>query len=133
MTSSLQFESNQIRSGAMLLAIIDYEMLRGTFIESLPALLKIPRDALRQNLRELVKQTGEAQSATGSSQAATTAAPLKDPEIGLRVGADTPALNQYTIDLTNEARAGRIDPIEGRDAEIRQIIDILMRRRPTQF
>ncbi|OQW89647.1 MAG: hypothetical protein BWK78_07495 [Thiotrichaceae bacterium IS1] len=129
LTFSLQFESNQIRSGAMLLAIIDYEMLRGTFIESLPALLKIPRDALRQNLRELVKRTGEAQSATGSSQAATTAAPLKDPETGLRVGTDTPALNQYTIDLTNEARAGRIDPIAGRDAEIRQIIDILMRRR----
>ena len=44
-------------------------------------------------------------------------------------GAATPALDQYTIDLTAEAAAGKIDPVLGRDPEIRQIIDILMRRR----
>ena len=41
----------------------------------------------------------------------------------------TPALDQYTVDLTAQARAGTIDPIRGRDAEIRQIVDILLRRR----
>jgi type VI secretion system protein VasG len=41
----------------------------------------------------------------------------------------TPGLDQYTIDLTARARAGEIDPILGRDAEIRQVVDILMRRR----
>ena len=39
------------------------------------------------------------------------------------------ALDQFTTDLTAQARAGKIDPILGRDAEIRQIIDILTRRR----
>ena len=41
----------------------------------------------------------------------------------------TPALDQFTIDLTARARAGKIDPVLGRDAEIRQLIDILTRRR----
>lgn len=41
----------------------------------------------------------------------------------------TPALDQFTVDLTQSARDGRIDPVIGRDAEIRQVIDILMRRR----
>src|SRR4030095_10454899 len=41
----------------------------------------------------------------------------------------TPALDQFTIDLTARARAGEIDPVLGRDAEIRQMIDVLMRRR----
>ncbi|HND56513.1 MAG TPA: AAA family ATPase, partial [Pirellulaceae bacterium] len=47
-----------------------------------------------------------------------------------RVGSTkTPALDQFTIDLTQQARAGKIDPVLGRDPEIRQIIDILTRRR----
>ena len=39
------------------------------------------------------------------------------------------ALKRFTVDLTEQARSGKIDPIVGRDEEIRQIIDILMRRR----
>ena len=63
-------------------------------------------------------------------------APLKaapSPESPGEEGSDepsaTPALDQFTIDLTARARAGEIDPIRGRDAEIRQVIDILLRRR----
>lgn len=44
-------------------------------------------------------------------------------------GGRTPNLDAYTIDLTAEAAQGRIDPITGRDAEVRQVIDILTRRR----
>src|SRR5579863_6287052 len=39
------------------------------------------------------------------------------------------ALKKFTVDLTEQARSGKLDPIVGRDEEIRQIIDILMRRR----
>jgi type VI secretion system protein VasG len=39
------------------------------------------------------------------------------------------ALKRFTVDLTQQARDGRIDPVVGRDEEIRQIIDVLMRRR----
>ena len=48
---------------------------------------------------------------------------------GITVGSKTPALDQYTIDLTARARQGDIDPVLGRDFEIRQIVDILTRRR----
>ena len=44
-------------------------------------------------------------------------------------GGKTPNLDQYTVNLTASAKAGKIDPVLGRDAEIRQMIDILMRRR----
>ena len=43
--------------------------------------------------------------------------------------AGTKALDQFTINLTAQARAGKIDPVLGRDTEIRQMIDILIRRR----
>ncbi|OQW95299.1 MAG: ClpV1 family T6SS ATPase [Beggiatoa sp. IS2] len=126
LTSSLQFDSQQIRSGAMLLAMVDQEQLRGTFIESVPSLLKVPRESLRQNLSELIKHTGEVQSTTSASH---QPAPLQEAGSNSAATSQTPSLDQYTIDLTEAARAGRIDPIEGRDAEVRQIIDILTRRR----
>ena len=50
-------------------------------------------------------------------------------EGGPKVGSRTPALDQFTIDLTENARKGKIDPVLGRDHEIRQIVDILTRRR----
>jgi type VI secretion system protein VasG len=41
----------------------------------------------------------------------------------------TPHLDQYTVNLTENARSGKLDPVLGRDFEIRQVIDILTRRR----
>jgi type VI secretion system protein VasG len=48
---------------------------------------------------------------------------------GARAGGRTPNLDQYTVDLTARARAGTIDPVLGRDLEVRQVVDILLRRR----
>ena len=46
-----------------------------------------------------------------------------------KAGGQTPALDQYTVNLTERAKAGKIDPVLGRDAEVRQMVDILIRRR----
>ena len=46
-----------------------------------------------------------------------------------KTGGKTPNLDQFTVNLTENAKKGKIDPVLGRDFEIRQIIDILMRRR----
>src|SRR5205085_11526547 len=46
-----------------------------------------------------------------------------------KAGGKTPNLDQFTIDLTAKAKAGKIDPVLGRDFEIRQVVDILTRRR----
>ncbi|MCP4696862.1 MAG: type VI secretion system ATPase TssH [Gammaproteobacteria bacterium] len=121
--SSLRFDANAVRSGAMLLAMVDHDAIRGGFIETLPSLLRIPRESLRQDLTELVKHTCEARGPARAEEG------VADDTGGSVAASPTPSLDQFTIDLTEEARQGRIDPIEGRDAEIRQIIDILTRRR----
>ncbi len=126
--SSLHFAGNLIRSGALLLAIVDHEILRGTLIEALPSLLNIPRESLRENLRELVKSSSEAKAPTLETENTSPTAPNSAESTPLTTS-PTPALDQYTIDLTEQARTGEIDPIVGRDNEIRQIIDILTRRR----
>ncbi|HAI69706.1 MAG TPA: type VI secretion system ATPase TssH [Gammaproteobacteria bacterium] len=129
--SSLHFAGHLIRSGALLLAIVDDETLRGTLIEALPSLLNIPRDSLRDNLRELVQYSSEAKAPTLETENTSLTAPKNSAESDSSplTMSSTPALDQYTLDLTAQARSGEIDPIVGRDNEIRQIIDILTRRR----
>jgi len=116
--SSLYLNVGRIRSGAVLLALLDNDILRGVILESAPSLKKIPRDSIKQEIPELIENSRE----TGIST------PAVESETG-SVSSQTPALDQYTIDLTHQAKQGRIDPIQGRDAEIRQVIDILTRRR----
>jgi type VI secretion system protein VasG len=138
--SSMLLGSQQVRSGTVLLALLEVDSLRGVLIEAAPELLKIPREQLKKDLPALLSSSvedGGAGAGVGTAPAATpatggaTAQPsgpgnMPAPQAGC--GA-TPSLDQYTVDMTALARAGRIDPIRGRDAEIRQIIDILLRRR----
>ncbi|HET7321078.1 MAG TPA: type VI secretion system ATPase TssH, partial [Longimicrobiaceae bacterium] len=131
LVSSLQLGENAVRSGALLLAVLEEESLRGVILESAPSLLQIPRQTLRDNLAELLSGSPEggttARASNGNGAGASTDAGSSAPTAAPR--ASTTALDQFTVDLTEQARAGKIDPIRGRDAEIRQMIDILMRRR----
>jgi len=124
--SSLQFGDDQIRSGWVLLALLEHDALRGVVLETVPSLRQVPRESLRQDIREIIRgsveEAGSGMGAGGGRSEASRAP-------GRAEGSKTPALDQYTIDLTAQARAGRMDPIRGRDFEIRQIIDILTRRR----
>ncbi|MGY4533148.1 type VI secretion system protein VasG [Pseudomonas sp. TE3786] len=108
-----------IRSGLLLLALLDREERRTLLLNSASSLLRIPRDALRSNLLEWTQPSKESPPGTRSGQS-----PKRD-----EAPDEEPLLNQYTQDLTADARNGRIDPIVGRDGEIRQTIDILLRRR----
>jgi type VI secretion system protein VasG len=131
LVSSLRLGEAQVRSGALLLALLDDEFLRGRMAErSAPTLLRVPREPLRDHLPELVRGLAEDGAGTpaprpagpGAASASPATAPASAP------GGES-ALERFTVDLTAQARAGRLDPIHGRDAEIRQIVDILMRRR----
>jgi type VI secretion system protein VasG len=82
---------------------------------------KVLPDALRSQLPQVMPRTDEAASAAADMDA-PTAATATGPT-------STPALDQFTIDLTERARQGHIDPVVGRDTELRQIVDILLRRR----
>lgn len=108
-----------IRSGLLLLALLDRDERRSLLLNSASSLLRIPREALRANLLEWTQTSREH---TGSPDPAGKARPAQE-------APQDSVLDQYTQDLTADARAGRIDPIVGRDGEIRQSIDILLRRR----
>ena len=125
--ASLDYGLAAVRTGTLLVALLRRDNLRSLMIESAPPLLKLPHKAL-EDIREVMRQTGEergAATASGEERAAVAGGRNRGPA----QPSPTPALDQYTIDLTAEADNGRIDPIRGRDGEIRQVIDILMRRR----
>jgi type VI secretion system protein VasG len=124
--SSMLLGEQQVRSGTLLLAALEVDSLRGILLESAPGLLQIPREAMRNQLADVLH--GSAEDVGNGPVVVKPHGTAQMPSKG-RQGSSTPALNQYTVDLTELARTGQIDPIRGRDAEIRQIIDVLMRRR----
>ena len=141
--SSMLLGEQQVRSGTLILALLEVDSLRGSLIESAPGLLQIPRESLRKNLADVLANSAEDAGGAVRSTAAPQgpvaghaptapaggdAAALQMPS--MRRGASShPSLDLYTVDMTEQARQGKIDPIRGRDAEIRQIIDVLLRRR----
>jgi len=132
--SSIDHDEAQVRSGHLLLALLKEDEFRRVVLEGARELERITVDDLQGHLEDLTRGsrednhvrplgdtsagTPEAQPGTGN-EAATTR----------NVRSKTPALDQYTIDLTGNARAGRIDPVLGREEEVRQMVDILTRRR----
>ncbi|WP_435036175.1 type VI secretion system ATPase TssH [Pseudomonas neuropathica] len=107
---------DSIRSGLLLLALVDRDERRSLLLNSASSLLRIPKEALRANLLEWTENSRE--------HVGPRAVPSANP-----AARQDSVLDQYTQDLTADAHAGRIDPIVGRDGEIRQCIDILLRRR----
>ena len=123
---SIDFASSQTRSGYLILALVSERSLSQLTQQISPEFSRINPDALARDLPTILAE---------SSETVTSTAPAGQKGAGPAAGGpaggptQTPTLDQYTIDLTAKARAGKIDPVLGRDAEIRQIIDILTRRR----
>ena len=123
--ASLEAGVDCIRSGHMLAALLADETLARKMRECCSALAALPVDAVRRNLDDLASgsaEASEAQATAGTSTAGTPASMGQAPRGG-------GPLEQFCTDLTAQAKAGKIDPILGRDAEIRQMVDILTRRR----
>ncbi|MDO9502452.1 type VI secretion system ATPase TssH [Falsiroseomonas sp.] len=121
--ASLEANVSRIRSGHMLAALLADDALARTLRDSSPTLAAVPADRVRRNLAEL---TSGSEEATQAEATATT--PGAAPAASGAPRGDGP-LEQFCTDLTAQAKAGKIDPILGRDAEIRQMVDILTRRR----
>lgn len=107
-------QMKNVRSALLLLTLLTRERLRAQLALGMPLLLKIPAETLEEQWQSWCRGSVET----------VCDAPGKAPAVG-----DENVLEQYIYDLTHDAREGRIDPIIGRDAEIRQCIDILLRRR----
>ncbi len=120
-----QYQAFQIRTGYLLAALLSDDSLARLAQEASPELIKISPESLRKDLADIVANTAEAEAP------GTGGAPAAAPGRAAAPGgpSKTQALDQFTIDLTQRARKGEIDPVLGRDSEIRQIVDILTRRR----
>ncbi len=128
---SLLYSSSQVRTGHLMLGMLKTPALRNILATISPELAKVRADDLAENFHEITdgspedrlspqdgSQTGGGVSPGEASDAMSPAAMGKGE-----------ALEQFCTDLTEQARNGEIDPIVGRDEEIRQIVDVLMRRR----
>src|SRR5664279_2348275 len=125
LVGSIDFGASRVRSAHILLALLEKEEFARLAREISKEFAAISVEALRKEFDKIVSGSVEDRDAASLAEA-----PGGDAAGGATgVPGRTKALDQYTVDLTARAKAGHIDPILGRDFEIRQIIDILMRRR----
>ena len=116
-------QPDRIRSAHLLVALLTAPDLAQLAQRASPLFGQIPIDEVKHKLEKYTHGSQEETPATDTGSATPLAdmAPQSSPR--------TPALDQYTTSLTQRARDGKLDPVIGREAEIRQAIDILMRRR----
>ena len=119
-------QPNRIRSGHLLLALLTEPSLAQLAQRASPLFARFPLDRLKHDLERLTRGSNEAPDET---REVTASGPDAASELTQAANRATPALDQYTTCLTQRARDGKVDPVIGRDMEIRQAIDILMRRR----
>jgi len=127
--ASIDFNAGNIRTGFTLLALLGNDELARMMKDISKELQVIPVEGLRSSFYDVVAKSRETQTSlaeAGSGQ--EESAGSGDGSAPASKGS-TPHLDQYTVNMTANAKAGKIDPVLGRDQEIRQMIDILMRRR----
>ena len=126
--ASIDFNAGSIRTGFALLALLESDELLRVVKDFSKELQIVNADGLRAGFYDIVASSRETNTSLQSGAAGAAERPGDGAGPGAKSG-KTPHLDQYTVNLTANAKAGKIDPVLGRDAEIRQMIDILMRRR----
>ena len=119
---SLEYSAESIRAGYCVVALVSVEELSRLIGGVSKELQKIEPEALRKNFQDIVAGSEEQTAAERVPAAGET------PEAPAG-GGKTPFLDGYTVNLTRNAKAGKIDQVLARDFEIRQVVDILTRRR----
>jgi type VI secretion system protein VasG len=127
---SLLFGENRVRTGHVVVAMLKTPTLRNIFLNLSGEFSNIKVETLTDGFAKVTAGSPEESLGAADQAGAGGVAP------GETSGAMAPAgmgkqeaLGKFSVDLTDKARKGEIDPILGRDEEIRQIVDILMRRR----
>ena len=128
---SLLYGEGQIRTGHLIVAFLKTDSIRNVFLGLSREFTKIKTEQLSDDFLRIVGGSPEdamrSSDGSGLSSGASpgeTSGALAPAEMGKQE-----ALKRFTTDLTEKVRKGEIDPIIGRDDEIRQCVDILMRRR----
>ncbi len=122
--SSIDLQDSEVRTGHTLLALAGNDELKRMMGDMSKEFAKIQAEALRKDfdkaVAESTEMTSSAAAAGGSAEGGGGAR---------KPGGKTPNLDAYTVDLTQRAKDGKIDPVLGRDFEVRQVVDVLTRRR----
>jgi type VI secretion system protein VasG len=119
---SLEFGASKLRTGHLILALRSVDELARLTQGVSKELEKISPEALKKDFASIVAGTSEDVAAASAAESGA------DPSMP-KMGGKTPNLDQFTVDLTARAKSGKIDPVLGRDFEVRQVVDILTRRR----
>src|SRR3989441_1806711 len=117
---SVDYGAEQIRTGHAMVALATNDELRRLVVDISREFDKIAGETLRKDFETIVAESAE--EAVAPAAAPGEAAPR-------RAGGKTPNLDLYTYNLTERAKQGVLDAVLGRDFEIRQVVDILTRRR----
>jgi type VI secretion system protein VasG len=123
---SLLFGESQIRSGHLVVGALKTPGLRNVLTRISGEFSKIHLDRLSDGFAKMLGASPEAslRATDGSAAPGEASGAIAPPQMGKQE-----ALKRFSVDLTERAKKGEIDPVVGRDDEIRQIVDILMRRR----
>jgi type VI secretion system protein VasG len=126
---SLMFGDARVRSATLMFGMLKTTSLRNVLYGMSREFQKIQPDVLASEMASIVKGSPEnaeiaADAAGGGAAPGEASGAMPAAAMGKQE-----ALRRYAVDLTERARRGELDPVTGRDEEIRQIVDILMRRR----
>jgi type VI secretion system protein VasG len=124
--ASVDFGAARVRSGHMVLALLANDSFARIARDISKEFDHISVEDLQKKLPEVTADSGEERDAMSLGE---TAGVSSGTQVASGIPGKTKSLDQYTEDLTAKAAAGKIDPVLGRDFEVRQIIDILTRRR----
>jgi type VI secretion system protein VasG len=127
---TLMFGESQVRTGHLLVGMLKTPSLRNALLAISRQFERVKADILTEDFTKIsAGSPEEGQRATDSSQLAGAAPGEASAAMAPAQMGKQEALQRFSVDLTEKARRRELDPIVGRDNEIRQIIDILMRRR----
>ncbi len=124
--ASIQYQDSAISSGHLLLTLLAKPYFSAALLTSAEALVDISVETLSGHFADITANSSEKKYRQPLSQPAEVDGPAGAAGVPAK---GTTALDQYTVNLTERARAGRIDPVIARDEEIRRMADILIRRR----
>ncbi len=124
--ATLMFSEAQVRTGHLLYGTLRTTTLRNALYAISRQFESIKVEALGDDFARILTGSPEAVLAAtdGSAMPGEASGAMAPATMGKQE-----ALSKFSVDLTERAREGKLDPIVGRDGEIRQVIDILMRRR----
>ncbi|HEV3425615.1 MAG TPA: type VI secretion system ATPase TssH [Paraburkholderia sp.] len=126
---SLLFGESQVRTGHLVVGMLKTPSLRNGLYGISRQFERVKLEPLVDDFESLLRESPEAgMSASDGFQAAAASNDADNAPVPAAMGKQE-ALRRFTTDLTEQARSGKLDPIVGRDEEIRQVVDILMRRR----